>query len=512
MDNLSERKRNSFFQRRLTPAWADAVACVAGALLPLAFSPFDIFPLAIFAPALLFLLWRDISSARAARRGFLFGIGLFGVGVSWVYVSMHNFGNMPAPLAGFAVLLFVAGLSIYPALLGWLQARFFNAGLTRHRLFVLPALWVLFEWLRGWFLTGFPWLHLGYSQVASPLAGYAPWLGVYGVSLAVALSAGIVAQSVHEPDKALRRYLPLLLLLWAGGWFAGKMEWVQPVNGPVRVSLIQGNVPLEIKWQPKARQSIMERYMVMSSQAPKSDLIVWPEAALPVYLDEIEGSYLENLRRLSQAGKVDFMFGVVDRDQNTRAYYNSVVSVSPQPGIYRKRHLVPFGEYPPLKPLFSWLMRHLQIPMSDFSAGPKNQAPLFAGGQKIGVSICYEDAFGEEVIDALPQATLLVNVSEDAWFGNSFAPYQRIQMARMRALETGRPLLRAANTGPSVVVDHHGTVLARSPAFQADVLSATVQPMQGATPYVRFGNVPVILLLVGLTILIRKGRKISMGP
>ena len=489
------------------------MAGVAGALLPLAFSPFDLFPLAIFAPALLFLLWRDISPARAARRGFLFGMGLFGVGVSWVYVSLHNFGNMPAPLAGFAVLLFVAGLSIYPALLGWLQARFFNTDLTRHRLFVLPALWVLFEWVRGWLLTGFPWLHLGYSQVASPLAGYASWLGVYGVSLAAALSAGVIAQSMHEPGKALRRYLPLLLLLWAGGWLAGKMEWVQPVNGPVRVSLIQGNVPLEIKWQPKARQSIMERYVSMSSQAPRSDLIVWPEAALPVYLDEIEVGYLDNLRRLNQAGKVDFVFGVVDRDRNTRDYYNSVVSISAQPGIYRKRHLVPFGEYPPLEPLFSWLMRSLQIPMSDFSAGPKNQAPLFAAGQKIGVSVCYEDAFGEEVIDALPQATLLVNVSEDAWFGNSLAPYQRIQMARMRALETGRPLLRAANTGPSVVVDHRGTILARSPAFQADVLSATVQPMQGATPYIQFGNVPVILLLLGgLTMLIPRGRKVSMGP
>jgi apolipoprotein N-acyltransferase len=183
----------------------------------------------------------------------------------------------------------------------------------------------------------------------------------------------------------------------------------------------------------------------------------------------------------------------VERDRDRRHYYNSVVSISPQPGIYRKQHLVPFGEYPPVEPVFSWLMRNFQIPMSDFSAGAPNQPPLFAAGQKIGVSVCYEDAFGEEVIRTLPSATLLVNVSEDAWFGDSLAPHQRIQMARMRALETGRPMLRAANTGPSVAIDQHGDVMARSPQFQIHALTASVQPMQGATPYVQFGNWPIVL-------------------
>ncbi len=421
---------------------------------------------------------------------------MFGVGVSWVYVSMHHYGNMPAPLAGFAVLLFVAGLSLYPTALGWLQGRFFPKHDSLHVTVVLSASWTLFEWIRGWFLTGFPWLNLGYSQVGSWLGGYASWGGVYAVSLACAMSAGLFAWAALTPEKFLRRGLPLLLVIWVGGWLAGQAEWVQPIDKPIRVSLIQGNVSLDRKWGPENRNAIIDRYFALSAKAPRSDLIIWPEAAVPAYLDEIESSYLANLQRISQTAHVDFLIGVVERDKEKRRYYNSVVSISPHPGVYRKRHLVPFGEYPPLEPLFSWLMKNLHIPMSDFTPGPSDQPPLYAAGQKIGVSICYEDAFGEEVIRELPQATLLVNVSEDAWFGDSFAPHQRIEMARMRAREAGRPVLRAANTGPSVVIDYRGNVTARSPQFQTYVLSASVQPMQGATPYVRFGNIPVVLLLI----------------
>jgi apolipoprotein N-acyltransferase len=484
----------------LPPAWADAAACVAGALLPLAFSPFDLFPLAILAPALLFVLWRDASPRRAAWRGFVFGLGMFGVGVSWVYVSLHNFGNMLAPLAGFAVFLFVAGLSLYPALLGWLQARLFPQPGAWHSVIVLPALWVLFEWTRGWFLTGFPWLNLGYSQVATPLGGYSAWLGVYGVSFFCAFSAGLLAAGLRAPEKFLRQFLPLLAAVWVAGWFAGRFEWARPVSSPLQVTLIQGNVPLDSKWQSGSRRAIVERYSTLTTEAPWSDLIVWPESAIPATLDEIDPDLITNLRRMSRNASVDFLIGVVERDRDGH-YYNSVLGIGPSPGIYRKQHLVPFGEYPPLDPLFRWMMRSLQIPMSDFSAGAPDQPPLSAAGQKIGVSVCYEDAFGEEVIRTLPQASLLVNVSEDAWFGDSLAPHQRLQMARMRALETGRPMLRAANTGPSVAIDHHGRVLVRSPQFRTYSLTATVQPMQGETPYVRWGNRPVVLALVLVLVL-----------
>jgi apolipoprotein N-acyltransferase len=468
-------------------------------LLPLAFAPFNLFPFAVLAPALLFVTWLDASPRRAAFRGLLFGLGMFGLGVSWVYVSMHHFGNMPAPLAAFVTLLFVAGLSIYPALLGWSQRRFFPKRGTLHFVLILPSLWVLFEWLRGWLLTGFPWLDLGYSQVAVSLSGYASWLGVYGVSYFCAVSGGLIVWATQAPGKFFRLGLPLILIIWTVGWIAGKTEWVQPAGNPLQVTLIQGNIPIEDKWRPEKRDAIVNRYLTLSKAADKSDLIIWPESAVPVYLDEIDQQFFDSLRGISQRKPVDILFGVAERDKESRRYYNSVVSVGAQPGVYRKRHLVPFGEFPPLEPLFSWLMQNFRIPMSNFSSGARAQPPLIAAGQIIGVSICYEDAFGTEMIDALPEATLLVNVSEDAWFGDSFAPHQRIQMARMRAIESGRPMLRAANTGPSVVVDYLGQIIATTPAFQVYSLTTLVQPMQGATPYVRFGNFPVLILsLIGV--------------
>jgi apolipoprotein N-acyltransferase len=503
---------------------------VAGAALPLAFAPFGLFPLAYIAPAMLFLLWREGSAARAAWRGFLFGLGLFGIGVSWVYVSLHDFGHMPAPLAALATLLLVAGLALYPALLGFVQARWLDAQgranaagagcagaadrqRPTHVVLVLPALWVLFEWIRGWFLTGFPWLNLGYSQSDTWLAGYAPWLGVYGVSLVVAIASGLLAQSLQAPEKFLRRYLPALLAIFLSGWLAGEIEWTEPAGAPLPVALVQGNVPLELKWQPAYRGAILERYRSLSAQAGDARLIVWPEAAIPARLDEIDPGYLADLKQRN----ADFLIGVIERDNGTRSYYNSVMALGRDDrscascardtgaslhgaGIYRKQHLVPFGEFLPFPGLFRWLLDSLRIPMSDFSTGAANQPLLTAAGQKIGVSVCYEDAFGEEVIRQLPAATLLANVSEDAWFGDSLAPHQRIQMARLRALESGRPMLRAANTGPSVVIDHRGAVAARSPQFQTFVLRAPVEPRQGATPYVRGGNAPIVGLLAGLVL------------
>lgn len=475
---------------------ADFAALAAGATLPLAFAPFGLFPLAWLAPAALFLLWLEGSAARAAWRGFLFGLGMFGVGVSWVYVSLHNYGYMPVPLAGLATLLFVAGLALYPALLGYLQARFCDRARPLHVLLALPALWTLFEWWRGWFLTGFPWLNLGYSQPDTALAGFAPWTGVYGVSLACALAAGLLAQSWRSPEKFLRRYLPALLAIFAGGWLAGRMEWTEPAGAPIEAALVQGNVPLALKWQPAYRKPILDRYRALSARAPQARLVVWPEAAIPARLDEVDPRYLTALQQEGMARGADLLIGVVEG--RGREHYNSVVVLGGNVTSYRKQHLVPFGEFLPLPGLFRWLLDSLHIPMSDFSTGPPDQPPLTAAGQKIGVSVCYEDAFGEEVIRQLPGATLLVNVSEDAWFGDSFAPHQRLQMARLRALETGRPMLRAANTGPSAAIDHRGRVLARSPQFEAFVLRATVEPRQGTTPYVRWGNVPLVLSLGAL--------------
>lgn len=474
------------------PRHGDAAALFAGCLTPLAFAPFNLYPLALLAPALLFLVWRGESAGRAAWRGFLYGLGSFGIGVSWVYVSMHDFGFMPVPLAGLATLLFVAALALYPALFGLLQARLSALPTGMHLGIALPAAWVLIEWWRGWFLTGFPWLNLGYSQSDTVLAGYAPVLGVYGVSLATAASAGLLAALLCDRARVMWLYVPALIVVWLGGWALGNIDWTQPSGAPLRVALAQGNVELAQKWHPDYRQAIVDRYVHLSEQAGKADLVVWPEAALPGYLEQFGPTLMPRLEQLSSALGAELMLGVVERDVGTRRYYNSVLRIGATPAWYRKQHLVPFGEFLPWPAVFRGLIQHLQIPMSDFSAGTAAQPPFRAAGHTLGVSICYEDAFGEEMIRALPAATLLVNVSEDAWFGNSLAPHQRVQMARLRAREAGRPLVRAANTGPSVAIDHVGQVTARSPQFEPHLLVAAVQPMQGVTPYARLANGPAI--------------------
>jgi apolipoprotein N-acyltransferase len=491
------RKTGNAFQS--SARTGDAAALVAGMLTPLAFSPFDLFPLAVLTPAMLFWLWREGPAKRAAWRGLLFGLGMFGVGVSWVFVSMHNFGNMPAPVAAFATLLFVLILAAYPAVLGFLQARFARRDSLWHFALVLPAAWVLFEWVRGWFLSGFPWLNLGYSQSDTWLAGYAPVAGVYGVSLAVALSAGFIAAASMWP-KRVAGLTVLLASLWFAGLGLSHIEWAEPDGEPLQVTLVQANVPLIEKWSPLNRETILQRYRELSESAPASQLIVWPEAAIPATLHQVDPAYLDSLRALARNRGTDFLIGVIERDENRRDYYNSVIALGSTPSVYRKQHLVPFGEYIPLEPLSRWLMSSLRIPMSQLSSGPGPQMPLTIAGRTVGVSVCYEDAFGEEVIRALPHATLLVNVSEDAWFGNSLAPHQRLQMARLRALEAARPMLRAANTGPSVVIDHRGRVQSRSPQFQQHLLHAKVQPTRGMTIYAHGGNVFIVTIAIGLLI------------
>jgi apolipoprotein N-acyltransferase len=477
---------------RLSPKLLDCVALIAGSTMPLAFAPFKLWPLAVLMPALLYAIWLQGSGARAAWRGFLFGSGMYGIGTSWVYVSLHNYGNMPAPLAGFVVLLFTAALAAFPALAGWLQAKLRHAGAGVHLLVAIPALWVICEWLHSWVLTGFPWLDLGYSQVPSPLVGYGPWLGVYGVSWAVALTAALLVYALRGRGRWRHVALTAALCVWVGGWLAGLVQWAQPAGAALRVALVQGDVPIGMKWRPEYRSSILQRYLALSAKAQGAALIVWPEAAMPTYLDEIDAAYLAELRARSRERGSDFLIGVIERDRAHKAFYNSVISIGSAPGIYRKRHLVPLGEFLPFKSVLSWLLNYLEIPMSDFSRGAAEQPVIHAAGQAIGVSVCYEDAFGAEVIRQLPEASLLVNVSEDAWFGDSLAPHQRLQMARMRAIESARPMLRAANTGLSAIIDADGRLLAVSPQFQPFVLIGEAQPMQGTTPFVRYGNWAVI--------------------
>lgn len=487
----------------------DLAALAAGAAMPAAFAPLGWAPLAPLALAVLFHLWRRPGAAAAARRGFLFGLGQFGVGVSWVFNSLHDFGNMALPLAVLAVALFVAYLSLYPALAGALQARLAPRG--RAPWLAAPALWTLAEWLRGRLLTGFPWLEAGYSQAGWPLDGLAPWLGVHGVTFGVALVAALLAAAAG----ARRRWawLAAAAVVVAAAWGAGLKAWSRPAGDPLPVALVQGNVPLAEKWDPRRRGAILRRYLELTRSLPGARLVIWPEAAIPGFWDAVPTDYRRALEAWAAAREGAVLVGVLERrlEGGRLAYYNTVQVVGARPAAYRKHHLVPFGEYPPLPPLTRWFMERFDIPMSDFTAASPPAGPVEAAGLSLGITICYEDAFPRDLRPLLPEAGVLVNVSEDAWFGNSLGPWQRLQMARMRARESERPVLRVANTGVSAVIGPRGELEAYTPQFAVRTLAARVQPRAGATPYVRWGDGPLLLWLGGMLVWAawrRRGRQV----
>lgn len=489
------------------------LALIAGTALPLAFAPFGFSPLAYLAPALLFYLWLDATPRQALLSGYLFGLGLFGIGVSWVYVAIHDFGFASVALAAFLTALFVAFLALYYALAGYLAVRIQQtlAGHRHHRLLslllVFPAIWILFEWIRGWFLTGFPWLNLGYSQVDNGLGGFAPLLGVYGLGWVTLVAAALLLLILLYRS---RRKQVLLLLIFVAVHLAGygllQINWTQPTGEPLRVSLIQGNLPQATKWDPKAIRKRLLTYRELTQQQWDSDIIVWPENAVTTLYHNIKDDYLADLQQQARQHDSDIVLGLPVMDRETRQYYSSMISIGRTPGMYHKTHLVPFGEYVPLEWVLRGLIAFFDLPMSSFSAGGFDQPLLQAGGQPVATTVCYEDAFGEEVIRQLPQATLMINGSNNAWYGDSFAPHQHLQIARMRSLETGRPLLRATTNGISALVDYKGELMVRSTQFQTDVISGEIQPRQGRTPYIRFGNYPVLilLLLVGLSLFLLK--------
>lgn len=454
---------------------------------------------------------------RGAALAAAYAFGLFLTGVSWVYVSLHVFGGMPAALAGLATVLFCGVLTLSTAVAGALFVCWAAPGwLARAVLF--GSLWLLAEWSRGCAFTGFPWLAAGYAQTPpSPLAGYAPLVGVYGVSLLTALVGAIAFEvirrwlSTTECDgRPWLRWCPALPLLIVGlilsvGSVLREIRWTEPAGEPLTVALLQGNVAQEMKWRPERFVDSLRTYYRLALEHP-ARLTVLPETALPAFLEQVPAAYLEELEQLAIRREGNLVFGIA---VNARGrYFNSAVSL----GVdgrqrYDKVHLVPFGEFVP--PGFAWFMELVNIPLSDFSAGPVRQPPLQLTDQRVAINICYEDVFGEEIIAALPAATLLVNVSNVAWFGDSLAPAQHLQIARMRALESGRVMLRATNTGMTAIVGADGRVQSVLPPFSRGALVAEVRGYTGATPYVQWGNGPGIILAL-LLVAVTKRRRLTL--
>ena len=473
------------------------LAALLGVATTCSFAPFNLPLLPIATLAALIFLWRRFPSKfDSTTIGLAFGLSYFYIGINWVYVSLHDFGGMPAALAVFCTFLLSLYLATYSALVGFFQARIGARGWLQ-TILVIPSLWALAEWLRGWLMTGFPWLSVGYAQVAGgPFAGYAPLLGVYGLSLLTVVAAGLLvnlfAALLARDVRAASSAVLVIAILFGANISLARIDWTSPLGAPISVSLLQGNITQDIKWKPETVTTTLTTYRDLTL-ASKSKLIVLPETAFPIFLEQMPEEYLEEFNEHAKKLDGDLLVGVPESTGPT-TYHNSVVSfgVSPRQ-TYRKTHLVPFSEFIPFKWLIGWVYDDLlHMPLADFTAGDIDQKPFAVAGQKIAMTNCYEDLFGEEVIRKLPEATMLANVSNDAWFGRSWGPQQHVQIAQMRALETGRYLLRATNTGVTAIIDHKGRILSRAPEFTTTALNGAAQGFAGMTPYARYGNFVVV--------------------
>jgi apolipoprotein N-acyltransferase len=470
---------------------------VLGAFTVLAFAPFYWFPVSILSVAGLVALWIKTANLKQAfKLGFVFGLGLYIAGIYWIYISLHTFGGMPWWFAAFCTFCLCAFMALFVGLVGYLSKKLGWICLS------VPVLWALSDWVRSWIFTGFPWLTMGYSQVPhSPLAGFAPVVGVYGVSVITVSIAALIGTWLAAPNQTVlfkRNSIFVIFFLIVIGMLLKAVEWTTPHGKPITAALLQGNIAQDVKWSPDQTQATIDTYLNMVQQADAA-LIVLPETAFPViydpadpqqsqYLTVLKSQKSNNLRR-------NIIAGFVGQQPETNQYLNSAVSFGESPSqTFSKNHLVPFGEYIPLKQVFGWIYRdYLNMPLSDLARGGATQSPMRLGNQQIGVNICYEDVFGEEIIRQLPAATLLVNISNDAWYGKSIAADQHMQFSQTRALETGRMMLRATNTGATASIDQHGYVLAHAPHDVQTTLNVQAQGYTGSTPYVRWGNWPFIV-------------------
>mgnify|MGYP000571223895 CR=1 FL=1 len=473
----------SFFKHWLLPP-------VAGALFVAGLSPFDLWPTVMVSQALLAWHWLRCPNL-AVRTGFLYGAGFFLAGASWVYVSIHIYGRAAPPLALLLTALFCLGLATLFALQGWCFRRFM-APRALPLLLGFPALWVLFEWLRSWLLTGFPWLYAGYAGIATPLAGWAPLTGVFGLSLLfAALAAGLVVVAISARRlRALALWLLGASLIMAAGALLEQQNWTEASNTPLSVALYQPNIPLERKWDRREFRSILRQYERATAPLIGShDLILWPESAIPAYKHQVDAWLSPIAQRLKRADSA-LISGIAMRDAGSR--YNSIFGMGNAGGDYHKQKLVPFGEYVPLESWLRGLIAFFDLPMSHFVSGPANQSMLTLDSLSIAPFICYEIVYPDFVARHSREADFLITISNDSWFGRSIGPLQHLQMARFRALETGRPLLRGTNNGVTAIVDHRGNIQQALPQFEEAVLHGEIQPRRGSTPFMLTGSLPVL--------------------
>lgn len=477
----------------------EILAPLFGVILTLAFAPYDFGYFALVSLVFFYSFCLKSSPARAALRGYLFGLGLFGFGIWWVYVSIHDFGGGDPISSGLLTLLLVTLWSVFPALTALLSSQVMVMTGVWFRILAVALIWVAVEYFRGyWLLNGFPWLQIAYSQLNTPLAGYAPIVGVYGIGFFLAISA-IVLVEIWRKKLAPLHGLILLAAIWGNGWFLQDVQWTQAAGQPIKVTLVQGNIDQSQKWQSDQQLNTLNLYQQLTEQHWDSDVIIWPETAIPAFLEDVKEFYLEPLAKIARDKGVDLVVSLPSSGVGN-TYYNSVLSLTEMNSLYHKNHLLPFGEYLPLQPLSGWVLDQLQIPLGDFAAGNDRQPLLKAGGHAFVTTICYEDVFAELVNRQVDKAAYLVNVTNDAWFGDTSQPHQHMQMAQMRALETGRYLLRATNTGLTGFVTPNGKISKQAPLFTTTTLTDSITPMMGITPYVHLGDPWIFAGMFSLTL------------
>ncbi|MEP7314727.1 MAG: apolipoprotein N-acyltransferase [Pseudomonadota bacterium] len=483
-------------RRRLLsrPALTRLVSAASGALLSLAFAPLEWWPLAVLAPAVLLWLWMDTPSPReAALLGFCFSAGTFTAGTWWLYISIHVLGQAPVWVALLLMVALVAIMSAWQAGLGYVLARWLPRSAGLGCLAVMPAAWLLVEWWRGWFLSGFPWLSLGYSQTDSPLAGWAPLGGVYLLSGLLLVCAGALVALLRATGRVRVLSAALLVLPWPAGYFLDKVEWTRPAGKEISVAILQGAIPQDLKWLETNRDATLDLYAKLHGEALGAQLIVWPESAPPDYANFI-APYLGSMWSQARRAGSDVVIGVMRLADDGQTAYNSVIAMGDDTSFYDKAHLVPFGEYFPVPDFVRAVMRLMSLPHDDFTAGGGDQPPFAVAGIHLAPSICYEDAYASSLLPAMRQSSMLVNVTNDAWFGKSGARFQHLQISRMRTIESRRFMLRAANDGVSAIIGPRGEIVASAPQYTPAVLRGKALPRTGTTPYLDLGNWPVVLV------------------
>ncbi|WMY95691.1 MAG: apolipoprotein N-acyltransferase [Arsenophonus sp.] len=498
------------------------ISFIFGLFGTLAFSPFDIWltaPLSLFGLQFLII---SISKKQAFLTGFSWGIGLFSSGIHWVYISISNFGGMPFIINVFLIILFIAYLAFYPALFSYILNQCFPDINIFRFIFAAPSIWQLIESLRCSILTGFPWLQFGYTQINGPLKNIAPIFGVEMITFLLMLISNFFVFSVIK-----RKFIPLFfgILILYSPILIKKYHWITPVmQKKTQIVLIQGNITQNLKWKTEFLKNIMSIYLSLSKPyIGNTDIIIWPESAIPS-LESHNTIWLTSLDDLLRSKKTHLITGIVDTKKNTeniKKYFNTIIVLGekktyqyPTKNRYQKHHLVPFGEFVPLEKILRPIAPLFNLPMSNFSSGNYYQKPLIVGNIHLNAAICYEVILGKQIRDNFqPDVDFLLSIANDAWFGNSIGPWQHLQMARMRALELGRPLLNATNNGVTAVITPYGNIQSQLPQFTRSVLRTTVTPMKGITPYALWSNWPMwgfVILFIILAFISKKQFKISV--